>query len=331
MTDPAASNERDRDLFERHLRSFVPPTVFDAHAHLWPAGATGLANEAELLPAVSGDVNLAVYRQSMASWMGDRAPRDGVFFALPSSPRVDIARSNQHIAIETLTSNTSRGLMLIRPGDGPAEIEQQLNAHRWAGFKVYHTFASRHDTMHAEIDEYLPRWAWELADKYALVIMLHLVKARALADAENQRQLRESLSRWKNAKLVLAHAARGFCAQHTVEGIASLAGFENVYFDTSVVCESPAIIAILKTFGAGRLLYGSDFPICCKRGKCISVGDKFEWLFADSHPARSSQWTLVGIESLLAIQQSAMLCTLSDGDVERIFSMNAQGLLATRL
>ena len=130
--------------------------------------------------------------------------------------------------------------------------------------------------------------------------MLHLVKSRALADAENQRQLRENLSRWKHAKLILAHAARGFCARHTVEGITALAGFDNVYFDTSVVCESPAMTAILKAFGARKLLYGSDFPICCRRGKCISVGDAFEWLFAESHATNSSQWTEVGIESLLA-------------------------------
>ena len=40
--------------------------------------------------------------------------------------------------------------------------------------------------------------------------------------------------------------------------------------------------------------------------------------------------TLIGIESLLALKQTAMLARLRDGDVEAIFSGNARGLLGVK-
>lgn len=48
---------------------------------------------------------------------------------------------------------------------------------------------------------------------------------------------------------MLAHAARGFNARYTVEGIASLRGIDNVFFDTSAICEAAAMEAMLREFG----------------------------------------------------------------------------------
>lgn len=45
---------------------------------------------------------------------------------------------------------------------------------------------------------------------------------------------------------------------HTIEGIGSLAGLTNVYFDTGAICEAGAIHACIKAFGSKRVMYGSD-------------------------------------------------------------------------
>ena len=316
---------RDGALFRRLLASFVPPNVFDGHAHLYGLAATGFAIEAS-----EPDVDLATYVREMTAWMGDRSPADGLFFAIPSSPRVDVVASNRFIADQVASVDGSRGLMLIRPTDDPAAVEAELLAHHFAGFKVYHTLAGGSDTANAEIDAFLPQWAWEIAHRRDLVIMLHILKSRALADESNQRSLRCNLRRWSGAKLILAHAARGFCAQHTVDGIGSLAGIDNVFFDTSAICESPALLAILRQFGPSRLMYGSDFPVSNFRGRVVSVGDGFVWLMehnVDFGPAGDGSPTLVGIESLLALKQAAELARLGDADVESIFSHNARTLL----
>jgi len=58
-------------------------------------------------------------------------------------------------------------------------------------------------------------------------------------------------------KLILAHAARGFNMYHTIEAIHTLAGLDNVYFDTGAICEAGAITACIRAFGAKKVLYGS--------------------------------------------------------------------------
>ena len=318
---------RDGALFRRLLGSFVPPGVFDVHAHLYPLAATGFTYDGV---DAGANVDLATYFRETSAWMGDRAPADGLFFGIPSSPNVDVVASNRFVADQVATRAASRALMLIRPGDDPNAVEAEVRDRQFVGFKVYHTLAAGPDTANADLDAYLPQWAWEIAHRRGLVIMLHLVKPRALADESNQRALRTNLKRWGGARVILAHGARGFCAQHTVEGIGTLAGFENVFFDTSAICESPALLAILQKFGPSRLMYGSDFPVSNFRGRVVSVGDGFAWLLehnVDFGPPGDGSPTLVGIESLLALKQAARLIRLTDAEVESIFCSNAGHLL----
>src|SRR4029078_8839951 len=131
----------------------------------------------------------------------------------------------------------------------------------------------------ARPEEYIPRWAWELADRHGLCIMLHIVMRRSLADPANQHYIRQHCLEFPNARLVLAHAARGFCGRHTVEGISSLRGLGNLFFDTSVICEPDAMQAILGTFGPTRLMLGTDFPVSETHGRAVTLGDSFHWLY----------------------------------------------------
>src|SRR5690606_37474511 len=128
-------------------------------------------------------------------------------------------------------------------------------------------FAEREDTFHASSEEFIPEWAWQLADQRGLVIMLHMVLPKALAEPPNQTYIREHCLRYPNAKLILAHAARGFCGRHTVDGIDSIRGLDNIYFDTSAVCEPQAFEAILEAFGPTRLFFGADFCVTEMRSR----------------------------------------------------------------
>ena len=199
------------------------------------------------------------------------------------------------------------------------------------GFKAYHMFAPVADTYEAALGDFLPEWAWELAQRHELAIMLHMVRRRALSDPDNQAYIRDHCRRYAHAKLILAHAARGFCAQHTIEGIEALRGVENVYFDTSAICESGALEAVLRVFGPSRLMFGTDWPVCAVRGRCVSVADGFFWMYEHTVDFSSSRFcrpTLIGIESLLALRQAARTCGLTDGDVEQVFRETARQVLA---
>ena len=315
-------------FFNKFLRSFVPPDSFDAHLHLYRDVDSTPVMPKELVDA-DGNIGWSQYCWAVERWMGDLRPTGGLIFTIPKVG-LDVVGANRFVADEVRRLPGSRGLMMIRPQDDPAQVEATIQADGFVGFKVYHLFANQPDTFEAPTEAFIPEWAWELSEKYGLSIMLHMVKARALADVTNQVYIREHCLRYPNARLILAHAARGFCGGHTVEGIASLRGLDNVYFDTSAVCEAAPMEAILREFGTGRLLYGADFPVSEFLGRCVSIGDGFQWLYADTldwTKSRFSKPQYVGLECLLAIQQACRTMRLRDDDVERIFCTNARQML----
>ncbi len=315
-------------FFDKFLRSFVPPDCFDAHLHLFRGQDATAAMPRDILDA-NGNASWLAYCAGVERWMGDRRPGGGLVFTIPKVG-LDMAGANRFVADEVRGLPNSRALMMIHPQDDPAQVEATLDADGFVGFKVYHVFSGLPDTFEAPTEAFIPEWAWELAQARGLAITLHMVKARALADPSNQTYIRKHCLQYPNARLILAHAARGFCGGHTVEGIASLRGLDNVYFDTSAVCEAAPMEAILREFGTGRLLFGTDFPVSDILGRCISIGDGFQWLYSDTLDWQQSKFAkpqFIGLESLLAVQQACRTLRLRDDDVERIFSTNARQML----
>jgi glutamate-1-semialdehyde 2,1-aminomutase len=317
-----------KTLFDELLGSFVPPDCFDAHLHLYRDDDATDALPRDVLDA-DGQAGWNAYCHSVAQWMGDRRPSGGLAFTIPN-PTLDMPAANRFVADEIGRLPGSRALMMIHPRNDPAEVESTLQADGFAGFKVYHVYSDGADTFESPTESFLPQWAWELADRHGLAIMLHMVRARALADPENQSTLRDCCLRYPGARLILAHAARGFSARHTVEGIASLRGLDNVYFDTSAVCEAAPMEAILREFGPRRLLFGTDFPVSEMLGRCVSIGDGFAWLYENNVEWNGAQFATpvpVGIESLLALRQACHTLRLRDDDVEQIFGGAARQML----
>lgn len=321
----AEITDYDLDLWHRHLADFVPPDAFDAHAHLWRTQDLGSPTPA-LAAAGPAVVTRATYDERLSLWMPERCPTGGLFFPFPTRV-LDVEGANRHLADEMRKDPHSRGLMIATPRQDPAAVERQLDEDGFVGFKVYHLFAERTDTLFAPTGEFIPEWAWELADQRGLFIMLHMVLPRAVAEEENQRYIREHCRRYPNAKLILAHAARGFCGRHTVEGIASLRGLDNVFFDTSAICEASAFKAILEVFGPTRLWHGADFCVTEMRSRCVNLADGFLWLDeirADFSKSRFARPTLLGLESLLALKEACENQHLDASDVEEIFCLGAR-------
>jgi glutamate-1-semialdehyde 2,1-aminomutase len=328
----ATVGDYDLELWDRYLRDFVPPDSFDAHAHLWRVKDLRTPTPA-LAAAGPAEVTRTVYDDRLSMWMPDRCPTGGLFFPFPTRA-LDVDAANLHLAAEMRNDPQSRGLMIVTPRQDPANIERQVIDDGFVGFKVYHLFAEREDTLFAPTEEFIPEWTWELADQRGLVIMLHMVLPRALAEPENQSYIRSHCEKYPNARLILAHAARGFCGRHTVEGIDSLRGLDNVFFDTSAVCEPEAFETILKTFGPTRLFFGADFCVTEMRSRCVNLADGFLWLDEikpDFSRSRFARPTLLGIESLLALRQACSNQYLTDGDVEEVFCLGARRMLGLSL
>ncbi|MDZ4818786.1 MAG: amidohydrolase family protein [Planctomycetota bacterium] len=320
--------EKQLKKFRRQLEAFVPHNSFDVHAHLY-RGTDAPSCLPTHIRNKDGDVDWDAWQQSSSTCLGESLSVAGLFFAFPA-PKVDFNAANQFVLSQVQNHADCRMLLLIHPSDSPTYFLAKCKSKTIAGFKVYHVYADRADTLQSTPNEFTPEWAWQVANEQELVIMLHLVRDLALSDEANQKYIRSHCLRYPSAKLILAHAARGFCAAHTVEGIHALRGLDNIFFDTSAVCETPALEAILQLFGVERLMFGTDFPVSETVGRCVSIGDSFIWI-NETHVASNSLPsacpTLVGIESLLAIQLACRNLRVTDSDVERIFCTNARRLL----
>ncbi len=303
------------------LDAFLPDRLFDAHAHLSHID----------LPDRS-KTSIREYLEEMEPLIGKRELK-GNYIIHPLTPLKSprISEESTHYLKEQLTLHPGNaGEILVLPNDSEEEIEKQLIHPCIKGLKCYHIFADRKDTFYAGIEEYLPQTAWEVANARGLCITLHMVRPHALADEGNRAYIKMMAKRYPNAKLILAHCARAFASWTAIESVSELVPYENVFFDFAAVCESPAMIQILKKVGVKRCMFGTDWPCSMSAGKCISIGDTFYWLNEKELRSFTSKtdlhtW-LVGTETLMAQRQACLLTDLKERDIEDLFYNTAASL-----
>ncbi len=305
------------------LDDFLPEKLFDAHSHIshFPHGAIGQET-------IDG------FRKDFAPLVGNRLLRANAIsvpdkFIFGEGER---DRADAFVKAELDAHPDCVGEILVMPTDTPEEIEKRLVHKNVVGLKCYHIFAAGENTMQAGIDEYLPESAWEVASKHKLAITLHMVRDRALADPGNRTYIKEMAKKYPDATLILAHAARAFAAWTAIETVGEIAHLENVWYDFAAICESPAIMQIIKKVGISRCMWGTDYNICRLAGKAISLADTFYWIndkdlasFAGSSPTTFHSW-LIATETLMAHRQACQLLDLSRTDVEDLFYNNAARL-----
>ena len=325
--------DADKDVAEE-LRDFLPKRVFDAHAHVWRL--IDLGEKSGSLAHGPDVATIETWRQNMAQFFPDAELVGGIFMVIylypPAShdPVRGLDDANTFLVEELKKAPNSRGHLFINPDYPVARIRQHLENPQVVGFRPYHTWSRKKPTWQASLSSFLPKWAWKLAHERGLTITLHMVRDRAVADPENQREIREMCMKYPRARLILAHAARCFHAPNA-KGLPALRGLTNVWFDTSAICEAAPIIGILEEFGPKRVMWGSDFPVSQVRGRSITLGDGFAWVQWDTLDWNSSQVyanpVLVGLESLRATREAVEQFGLSAQDLEDFFCNNALRLL----
>ena len=318
----------DRELFHRELDSFLPHRIFDAHAHFYRR-----RDFRGVVPALAvegpEDVGLAEF----LDWSRRMTPGreySTLAFAFPAAD-ADLEGANEFATSEARSDAASRAAMLVEPEMDADFVRDAVRRLKFSGLKCYHVYSATRPTFEAEVSSYLSEAHVRVAHEERLTITLHLVRARALADAANQQAIRYYAERYPNARFVLAHAGRGFNPHHTIEGIGALKGLRNVWFDTSAVCDGGAYEAILEAMGVERLLYGSDFPVSLLRARPVALGDSFLWVSAENTDFSAAYANVrpatVGLESLRALKLACHHMRLGDSGVERVFFRNAAELL----
>ena len=314
--------------FFRKLDSFVPDRVFDAHAHLWRS----LYYPTETPSMFGRDVTCQDHHRILGAIFGKRQI-GGWYLPKPilRNEETDALPVSEWVAKCVKDIPNCPGAFLVRPVDSPEYVREQVKRLGLKGYKCYHCHAVKKPTLEADIPEYLPEDLVKVADEESLVITLHMVKSRALADESNIHWIRHYCKTYPNIKLILAHSSRAFQPDHNFEAIERIADLENVYFDMSANCEPLAHQTIMRMVGHDRLMYGTDFGCAShRRGRHGAVEDTFFWLYDDSPVWQEKHTTirpvLIMLESLRSLKWACWSERLSDSQVEDIFWNNAAGV-----
>ena len=324
--------DSDRRVLAK-LEGFVPEKVFDLHAHLFDtAYLPNMAVEGSLFGACGKVADRDTYERFQSPLYPGLKKLRLNLITVPDAAMADRTNGLRVRSLEFLKEYLEKnpddvGEAFVLPDDTFDDLKGLLVHPNIRGFKCYHLAAAKKPTFQAEIGEYLPESAWRAADEYGLCITLHMVKDAVLADPSNNEYIRKMARKYPGARLILAHAARGFASWTVMEGIKKLSGISNIYYDVSAVNEPAAICTVLKYAEAGRVLWGSDFPVSMSRGKSISIGDSFVWIKQrdlKGHPVQeASEACLSGVEGLFALKQACEILDLDRAAVEDIFYTNA--------
>ena len=317
------------------LDDFLPEKIFDMHMHIGSSQICPNMWGGNSIFAQCGDENtMDTYLLDNGRFFGKRQIRANMIVC-PDKSMCDPSNGHRDAGTALLVRELEKhpecvGEIMISAKDTYEDLEAMLVHPRIRGFKCYHVTSGSSNSFQCCIGEFLPEAAWQVAHKHGLCITLHMVRDLALADPENMSYICQMADKYPNAKLILAHAGRGFAAWTVMDTVEMLAPHKNVYFDLSAVCESGPFFEIIRKCGHKRVFWGSDYPVSMFRGKCVSIGPNFLWLYKEHLENCASKTNfsayLVGIENLLAVRSACNMLNLDKPAIEDIFYNNAMEL-----
>lgn len=325
----------DERIWNEELAGFIPDRVFDVHTHIYRWDFNIDSNKES-----SGYADLAGRRFPVASW-NELDRWDAVLlpgrtverlsFPFPF-PQCDFDASNDYVAEQTAASESSAALMLVHPGMAADDVERQVLQRRFAGFKPYRNYSSTGDIDECRITDFLPEHLLDVADRRRLLVMMHLSRRDAVADDMNLADLESLTQRFPQVKWILAHCARSYSCWAIEKAAPTLRRLPNVWFDTSSVCETDAMLALYEAVGPDHVMYGSDdLPVGAVRGKYITFGFAWAYLGDLNHRLNLShcnpEMTFTRYEQLRAMRRAGRILGFDDATHRRIFHDTALSLV----
>lgn len=317
-------NNTDMELIAE-LQQQLPDKIFDVDCHIYRREDLGAQPEIyELVPLLS---DIDTWHEIMSTIIGRDRLMGGMYLTPPTEKEEQLYPANEFLLSELSKDDERCGVIMFSPLMGPERVEAYIKTGQVVGIKPFCTYGNYQPDYEAPLSAFLPEWAWQIADKYGILILIHLMKYKALNDPENYGELASMCAKYPNARVMLDHGGRGFNMYNTIKGLKNLQGLDNVYVDTSCICESGVSIAVINTLGISKLVFGLDYPLALVRGRAITVGDGFVWLKADNFKWKTYDYvcspSLLGIESIRALIHTISVLKLTEKEKSMIFYENA--------
>jgi hypothetical protein len=329
-------NEVDREFYERHLRDFLPPRLFDFHAHVGE-------------PQHFQPLSLQRLRTNWALECGHILPFDDLREAyrqlFPDSEvrqlcfpfpiqEARLRESNAYVA-DKIKKGKTFGLYTSHPAEDESGLRQNLINGRFSGLKPYPDLVRRKKEEDISIFDFAPKSHLRVVEDLGLVLLLHLPRPGRLQDPANIAELHEIAREFPRLKLVIAHVGRSYCTSFVMEGLPALRDCPAFLYDIAAVLNPAVLEFTLREVGPRRVLWGTDFPILFLRGKQEWHGDKyvnftsqmFMWNVERRPPEEEARYTLFIYEQLRALREACERAGVVREGAERVLYSNAAGLL----
>lgn len=323
-------------VYREELRYWLPPSVFDFHAHV-SLGQHRVPLSPERL------------RANWAMEVGVRQPwerlRDVYATLFPENEvlclvfggvfqELDIDAENSYVLSGLgRPENTARGLYVTRPSFDPSRIHKAMDE-GFAGIKPYPDLAPEQQDD-CSVFDFLPTAHLEALNEREGVLMLHLSRPGRIGDPDNIREVLQISDQFPRVRIVLAHVGRAFCLPTAQKGLPSFADHPRILFDCSANLNPDVFAYFLEVLGPDRLLFGSDLPITLMRGCRDHVGERYinysdapySWNTDRKSPEQEARYTFFLYEELRALIAGARRAGMGKPELESILYGNAARVL----
>jgi glutamate-1-semialdehyde 2,1-aminomutase len=331
-------NELDRRIWQQELEEFVPPQLYDMHSHLsrrefdldHRARDSARTGKREPSSVLNDEGSLELLDEAEALLYPGRKV-DRLLMGFPHQ-KCDFDNANTFIAREARKKPGIRALMMVCPGMTAQHVQESVVRHRFIGFKPYLWYSPISDVWAARITDFMPEHQLAVANRFGLIIGLHVSKRQAMADSQNLDDLERLTEKFPRVRWILYHGARSYSSWGIETAAPRLRHLQNIWLESSTICESDAFDAMFSNIDISRLCYGSDdFNAGVARGKYITWGYGWEGMNRQNQTFKTDhcdgRMTFVRYEMLRAMRRAARNHHLTRDQIEDVFFNNAARLV----
>ena len=326
--------EADRQIYARELHGFLPARIFDAHVHLFDP--TCLIPGAQFPPrSIYQKFGGAFTREQCLSWAAALLPDHELHWNSFGHPG-QIADRDAAAVYTGRSSDQCRffGMALVSPRDTAEAVIRRVEQNRLVGYKPYLDFVDWKPAREITIHDMLPAAQMEAADARGLAVTLHIPRPGRLADPVNQAQMAEICRRYPRTQIIFAHIGRAYYLRNVIGMLDGIAACPNAYVDTAMVNHEGVLEYAFRNFPRDRILFGSDMPVACLRGKSVEINHQYAYLMGEDYEVGTSiydahqavTFTSFFYEQLRGIRVAAERAGLNSVAIEDIFFNNASRL-----
>jgi len=323
--------QSDNFIYNNEIKPYLPHRIFDVHTHLQiPRFHPDLEQSYALTQDSQFNmIDLPVLRQ----WWGTLFPNiqmSGLILGMPSK-QCDINGINRYLG-ENIQASDLRFSILTGPQFSADELERQIIELHPHGLKPYMCFSPLEKVNESRICDFIPESQIAVADKYGLVVTLHVAKSRGMADTENLNDIIRLVKEYPRCHFILAHCGRCFITPNMEDALKKLPVAPNLWIDTSAVCDTGVFLYLFNNYDKTRILFGTDLVMAAGfRGSYIRMGTSWEWITEEKVRRPCGQEiraTFAAYENLCAMLHAAKFCKVTETDRNNIFFNNAAKLFS---